>query len=207
MAIKATLQNLHYRDTLALDIISHLQRDERVISVRLQGSLANGTADRYSDIDLCVQLRDVSDRAFAEILPDLIRPVGKPFIEGWGVGFLPDLYIRTVYFDAYPLFWHVDIACESNIHIDGHDLRNTYHWPQIFKIWIDVVSDWLRGKDSTARLEQIISRWHDIHTVKDAPPNTKLIQYLEWCTERARKRGAPCDTLSERCQQLCDDYL
>jgi hypothetical protein len=43
-----------------------------------------------------------------------------------------------LYYKDYPLFWHVDISCYSRVHVDGHDIMDRYHWPQIFKIWIDI---------------------------------------------------------------------
>ncbi len=184
-----------------------MKRNVSSLKAEYYGSLAEGTADRYSDIDIHLNLTEVSDRAFAEILPDILRPVGPPLIDGWGFGALPDLYIRTLFFDSYPLFWHVDIACESEHHIDGSDLQGTYHWPQIFKIWIDVLSNLLRGQDTTAYIERFIGAWADIGMTKDMSPALKFSQYLDWCAERARTRGAPCEALFERCDQLRDEYL
>jgi len=206
MPIKDCLQNLKRRDQLGKDIISLLNKDERVTNVEFYGSLAKGTADPYSDIDLHVQLQNVSDRAFAEILPDLIRPVDTCLIEGWGLGALPDDYVRTFYFESYPIFWHVDIHCKSAHHIDGSDIQNTYHWSQIFKIWIDVVSNWARGKDTTDYIERFMGKWTDLSKATGSPPQ-KLSQYLDLCAERARKRGAPCDTFYNRCDELRREYL
>ena len=201
------LEDVGCREELAQSIIPLLEKDARVAEVGYYGSMADGTADCYSDIDLRVQLTDVSDRVFAEALPDLVRPVGSLLIEGWGLSALPDQYVRTFYFDAYPLFWHVDIACDSDEHVDGVDIQQDYHWEQMFKIWIDVVASLLRGEDATAYYEGFISRWRDVSSVQDLEPAAKLSQYLDWYAERTRGRGAPCEAVYRRCDEVRHLYL
>jgi predicted nucleotidyltransferase len=98
------------REELALSVKDILAEDERVLEVTPIGSLVNGEVDQYSDIDFAVQVSTVSDRDFAEELPQVLEPVGPLLVEGWGLGFLPETFIRTLYFKDYPLFWHVDIS-------------------------------------------------------------------------------------------------
>jgi hypothetical protein len=85
---------------LAERICGLLQNDPRVAAVTYYGSLASGRADQFSDIDIHVNLQHASDRAFAEALPALVQPIGSLLVEGWGLGALPDLYIRTFFLEA-----------------------------------------------------------------------------------------------------------
>lgn len=206
MLIDLKLDHLAHRAALATQIKTLLAADPRVCSVADYGSHASGHADRYSDIDLVVRVHHVSDRAFAEALPALLDPLGSRLIDGWGLGLLPDTYIRTFYFAAYPLFWHVDIGCLGDQHVDGTDLQQQYHWPQIFKMWIDVVKDLCRGEDHVDQLVTHIGRWADVSHLSGSSKQ-RLGQVLDLCTLRARQRGAPCEVVVQRCMELRDVYL
>ncbi len=78
-----SLQQVQRRSELEQQIVTLLRGDPRVAQVRPYGSIAEGRADWYSDIDLVVHVNGVSDRAFAETLQDLIQPIGW-----WMVGVL-----------------------------------------------------------------------------------------------------------------------
>jgi predicted nucleotidyltransferase len=207
LALEAELANLQSRQQLADQVCTLLQADPRVVTVSYYGSIAAGSADRYSDIDIEVRLQNTSDRAFAEALPELLQPVGATLVEAWSVGALPDLFARTFYFTEYPLFWHVDIACKSSDHVDGADLKQMYHWSQIYKIWVDVLSNFLRGRDTTPTLDTLIERWADISVIRALSPAAKLSRYLDLCDKRARNRGAPREAFYKRCDQLRKAYL
>jgi predicted nucleotidyltransferase len=206
MKVGTSLQNRARRSELAEHVVALLQQAPHVSQVKPHGSLAGGRADRYSDIDLAVQIQGISDRAFALNLPTLLQPIGPCVVEGWGVGFLPDTYIRTFYFSDYPLFWHVDIGCLSDQHIDGSDIKNSYHWPQIFKMWIAVVRDVLRGVDRVDELTAHIARWADMSQAHGTPAQ-RLSHLLDLAAERARLRGAPYEAFYQRCDELRREYL
>jgi predicted nucleotidyltransferase len=206
MVIDRHLDQLARRTALATRVKTILAYDPRVCAVADYGSHAQGRADRYSDIDVVVHLQNVSDRAFAEALPTLLDPLGPRLIDGWGLAFLPATYIRTFYFAAYPLFWHVDIGCLSDQHVDGTDLKQQYHWPQIFKMWIDVVKDLCRGEDRVDELAMDIGRWADVSQLRGSSAQ-RLGYLLDLCATRAHERGIPCEAVVQRCQALRDAYL
>jgi predicted nucleotidyltransferase len=206
MKVETSLQNLVRRSELAEHIVAILQQASHVSRVQQYGSLTTGRSDRYSDIDLAVHVQGISDRAFALALPSLLQPIGPCLVDGWGVGFLPDTYIRTFYFNDFPAFWHVDIGCLSDQHIDGSDIKNSYHWPQIFKMWIAVVRDMLRGVDRVDELTTHVARWADISHAHGTPAQ-RLSQVLDLAAERARLRDAPYEAFYQRCDELRREYL
>lgn len=203
----ADLENIARRQQLADAISVRLEADPRVMNVRPFGSLGRGTGDVYSDIDLRVELIGTTDRAFAEALPTLLEPEGPLLIAGWALAQLPERYGRTLYFEDYPLFWHVDIACESDLHEDGSDLLEHYYPEQIFKIWLEVLAEMLRGQDRTGDLEAPMRRWADLTPFQALEPKAKLACYLELCVMRARSRGASIEPLIARCRALEQIYL
>ncbi|MFC7623309.1 nucleotidyltransferase domain-containing protein [Microlunatus sp. GCM10028923] len=195
------------RTELAEAVIARLAATPGVVGVRSFGSLASGGADAYSDIDLIVDLDDISDRAFALDLPGHLASLGRPLITGWGLNRLPDTYVRTIYLADYPLFWHLDIGCAGPRHEDDADLGRRYHWPQIFKMWIAAVKEQVRGRpERTDAFLTHLEAWADPSRLT-GPAAVRLGQSLELCAERARGRGAPCEEVYLRCSELRAAWL
>lgn len=195
-----------HRDALAQSVLDVLSAHHYVVEVTATGSIAEGRADQYSDIDVHAKVSGVSDRAFAETLPDAVRSIGRCLVEGWGYSALPEHFVRTFYFDDYPLFWHVDVWCDSDVHVDGSDLKAAYHWPQVFKIWVDELSDVLRGADALPQLDPIMARWQ-VPPPLPAATADRLAFYLDVMQRRAIDRGSPSDELYVRCDELRAEYL
>lgn len=191
---------------MAEEAATLLARDEWVMGVVPYGSLTDGRADRYSDIDLRVELRGISDRAFAEMVPELLRSIGPFVIEAWGPTALPDRFIRCLYFADFPLFWHVDVWCESDLHVDGLDLKSAFHWPQMFRVWVDELKKVLRGAQDTIVMDGFAQEWMD---PGDLPTelSERLSAYLDRIYQHTASKGAPCDELFSRCDGLRREYL
>jgi hypothetical protein len=200
------VSDLGRRAALAELITDRLAMSPYVVEVQPFGSLAGEESDQYSDIDLVVIVDGVSDRSFAEGLPDLLRPIGSQLIAGWGLDRLPETYVRTIYFEDYPLFWHVDLGCVSTTHDPGDDLARDYHWPQVFKMWIAAVKQYVRGRADGAAFLRHISKWADLSDLSGQAA-ARLGQSLDLCAARARSRGAPCDEVYRRCLELRASYL
>lgn len=205
MIVADQLSELDKREQLVEKVLARLASDKRVEKVELIGSLAKGNGDCYSDMDVAAHVSGISDRDFAELVPDLLRPIGPTLVEGWGLGFLPETFIRTLYFEHYPLFWHIDVSCLSGRHSDGNDILESYHWPQIFKIWLSVVKEYLRGQDQIEYLTSLMS-WADLSAVTGSRAE-KLSKLLDICGARAARKGAPYAQLFHRCDELRREYL
>lgn len=83
------LKDLPRRDELAQRIVAALGTAPQVVEVEPYGSLSDGRADRYSDLDFAVTVRGISDREFAHALPGILDPIGPRLVDGWGSGFCP----------------------------------------------------------------------------------------------------------------------
>lgn len=116
-----------------------LRTDPRVMSAALFGSLASPAedgypADRHTDIDIEVRVRDASDRVFFLDAPRIVSRVGPIFMQAASVE--ADRYMAHVWFEGYPLFWHVDIACIAGNHVDGADIAAATRWERAFGLWL-----------------------------------------------------------------------
>lgn len=64
--------------------VAACQADERVVAAFLAGSYARGTADAYSDLDLCVITTDAAYEAFFAQREAFLRQLGEPiFLEDY----------------------------------------------------------------------------------------------------------------------------
>jgi predicted nucleotidyltransferase len=180
-----------------------------VQSVEVAGSLSRGQADSYSDVDLLITARGVSDRATAEAVPGVLEPLGPRLVDGWALGLLPDLYVRTLYFDHLPLFWHLDVEVHSDIHAAGSDIAAAYHWQQIFKMWVKCAKDVLRGYDAIPAFRAHVERRSDLSAIGGAPKR-QLAEILDVLAERTVQRGVAPETLAPlllRCEALRARFL
>jgi predicted nucleotidyltransferase len=127
------------RMALAERVMATLRSDPRVGNVALFGSLASPAADgypadRYSDIDIVVQVRDGSDRVFFLDVPTIVGRVAPILLRAASVE--ADRYIAHVWFEGYPLFWHVDVACLAGEHVEGADIADATRWERAFGLWL-----------------------------------------------------------------------
>jgi predicted nucleotidyltransferase len=192
---------IHRREQLAERVAGALRADERVVSVGLIGSLNGGKADEFSDIDLGVHLRGgVADREFFLDVPSVLVPVGSA-VAGWGFTSLPDEYVATFHFDDYPLLWSVDVACISDVHVDGSDLVSEYRWEQIYKMWIGAVKCVARGETKVADVHRLVAR----HVSVEVPESNfveQLSALLAGIESRKRASGDPYLAMHRRCEEL-----
>jgi predicted nucleotidyltransferase len=190
MSLRVQEWDLAVRESLRDRVIGVLSDDQRVERVVAYGSLAAGTADALSDIDLTALLRPgTTDREYFLELPAVMDAVGPRLIDGMGFAALPG-YVGTFYFEGVPLFWHVDIGvmpADAAWHVDSADLAAMTRWEQRFKMWIVAVKHLLRAEGRPA----------------GADASTVLIAYLEDMKTRIAKRmdlspvaGTPRDQLT-----------
>lgn len=79
--------------------------------VRLRGSLATGTADEYSDIDVAWEIPDHYFEDIANILAQTLRSVGRTESLRIDPEFRNGREYRLIFirFEELPLFWRVDL--------------------------------------------------------------------------------------------------
>jgi predicted nucleotidyltransferase len=197
------------RSALARRVIAALRADPRVASVGLCGSLASGEedgypADRYSDIDVEVRLRGVSDRDFFLAVPALVGDVGAILMRGASVE--PDRHVAHLWFAGYPLFWHVDIACLSPEHGEGDDLVEATRVERALGLWLLAVKRLLRAMDAIALVREAVDGSPDGRRAHGAPAD-QLVALLEMWRRRAAAEGKPYDQTYAACVEVARRLL
>ncbi|MEX2245910.1 MAG: hypothetical protein WEC75_04410 [Dehalococcoidia bacterium] len=188
----------------------------------MHGSLAAGSADALSDIDLRVDLRPgITDRAYFLELPDVMDSVGPRLIDGMSFAALP-AYAGTFYFEGVPLLWHVDVGvipADAAGHVDSADLLTVQRWEQRFKMWIEAVKRCLRAANPSADrdasiafdtyladMKARIAKRIDTSPVAGTPSH-QLSMLLDMEIAWHRGRGIGSARVFEACDALRRDVL
>jgi predicted nucleotidyltransferase len=199
-----SLDDVARRVELTARVTDALVADPRVGAVEPFGSLVNGKADKYSDVDLLVHLHPgVVDRDLWADLPEVLRPVGSA-VHGWSFQALGGgQYGASFLFDDYPLFWAVDIGCVTNEPTDPSDVMSTYRWEQIYKVWLSAAKAVARSRDRLKDVRVLVEKHQPVLEVQapDAPLE-ELRHLLDAIERRKISRGDPYEHLHNRCLEL-----
>lgn len=142
---------------LANNIISYLNTLPQVKSCNIYGSLINGNADKYSDIDIVVDVSGSDNGMFMKALPELI---GKRFPVIWhdfALSLAPEQYVVSVAIDENNPFCVVDFKCTATPHIETvqkSDLENDIYF-HLTKLWVANCKHYIRGADCTSDIQKM----------------------------------------------------
>lgn len=116
------------RASLARRILASLESAVPESTARLRGSLAEGRADQYSDIDVCWEVPDELFQASVEQLPKILSEVHPVESLRSNPAFQNSDRRRLIFvqFESLPLFWRVDVDIfAQSIHRDReYDVHN-----------------------------------------------------------------------------------
>jgi len=132
--------------TLASQLIDTLNQSNRFTTVTLTGSLANGKADKYSDIDIIIENHNYSsyDNVLAAI--EIINSAYPIFFQDFARSLLPDCIV-TLYLKDKPLFNTIDITCAHNENFPSparSEIIHNHLYHQI-KLWVCNAKYYLRN--------------------------------------------------------------
>ncbi|MBN1592753.1 MAG: nucleotidyltransferase domain-containing protein [Candidatus Coatesbacteria bacterium] len=103
---------------LAKTIIETLESSGKFRSVELIGSVADGTQDEYSDIDLLIQDDSRPPYENVELASTIIEASLGLLLRDWARSLIPDKYLINQFLPGVPIFWWIDIGCLSSPEYD-----------------------------------------------------------------------------------------
>jgi predicted nucleotidyltransferase len=132
---------------LAEEVMGHIRRLPGVRRVYLRGSLAGGTVDRFSDVDVGVDVSGSDNGAFALALADRLRTDLPIEFVDWARSLLPGAYVQSFYLRGRPIFWNVDVDCAATPHVPS--VRSVPQDPidHCLKLWALTAKHCLRGEE------------------------------------------------------------
>lgn len=131
----------------ANEIIVFLKKHPSVQDAFLRGSLSNGTADKFSDIDIGIDVSGSDNGQFAKELPSLFNSNFNILFHDWSPSLLPKEYVISFVHRDFPVFRIIDIQIMASPHISSltEVPVNKYH--HLLKLWILNLKYYLRGNE------------------------------------------------------------
>jgi predicted nucleotidyltransferase len=114
----------------ARDIRGEMARHLAPAEVSFRGSLAEGTHDEYSDVDLLARVSSELDGGFFSALEKRLVDLYGPALvryDPYHVGNLDSQHVRFSFYEL-PVFWRVDLEIAS-------DKATAEKWPSPFPEW------------------------------------------------------------------------
>ena len=137
---------------------------EEVQEVFLRGSLAGGTIDRYSDIDIGIDVSGYDNARFTQTIIDRMSQTFDLHFYDWATSLLPDSYVLTFFIKDLPVFWNVDFDCTATPHagtLQRDTMRNALNMvTHTLKAWVHMNKYYIRGQEGIEdRIRQRGEQW------------------------------------------------
>lgn len=144
------------RLALAGRVLSALEHQPAVRHTFLRGSLVNGPVDRFSDIDIAVDVSGSDNGQFMLDVPSILGRWLDLEFHDFVPSLMPDAYVVNVYLRETPIFWNVDIECLASPHLTSVRTAPADKTLHLLKLWVLTAKYLLRGApraaDDLARL-------------------------------------------------------
>ena len=137
------------RQQIATKIIDDLKQYDFISDAWLRGSLADGTEDLLSDIDIGIEAQNISNCELADKITNYMNTSFKVRFFDWARSLLPKESIISFFLLNTPFHWHIDF---NLIVEDSHQqtlLKEDviHQFPDHYlKLWIDFSKYVARGR-------------------------------------------------------------
>mgnify|MGYP000895430975 CR=1 FL=1 len=167
----------------ANEIMRFLNNLPQVKACELYGSCANGNADKYSDVDIKVDVSGSDNGAFMLSLPEIIVQKSPLLWYDYAPSLAPEQYVVSIAIDENNPFCVVDFKCVATPHIDSiqkGDLNNDTY-THLIKLWIANCKHFIRGADCSADIQKMGRRTigKDCERMTDSEILEKILCRLE----------------------------
>ncbi len=202
------------RTRLAEWIVSVLEEAVVGSKAKLRGSLAQGNADLYSDVDVVWVVPDAQFGESLRQLPDVIGALGEVESLRYDPALQKSARRRLVFvrFEGVPLFWRVDldvraasVGDDADYDLDNPDARGD-RWSKTESAMMNAVGAikaCLRGKADDA--EGLIERGFE--RIGCQAPEADLKKRILRLVEEAVREDPTREDLGRRITLLIDRYL
>lgn len=136
---------------LAREVIGLFKDLDDVRSVFLRGSLVEGIFDRYSDIDIGIDVSGSDNARFTETIIERMQAHFDLHFHDWATSLLPDQYILTFFVKDVPIYWNIDFDCTATPHagtLQREEVRVTLNMiSHALKPWVHMMKYLIRGQE------------------------------------------------------------
>lgn len=153
-----------------------------VNSVSIYGSIANHSYDKYSDIDIELDLSGSDNGLFLKRAAELLNNVYPVIFRDYAPSLLPDKYIVSCAISEKNPFLIVDIKCSATPHVNSvkkSDILND-KYAHILKLWIANIKRYLRGHNCEKDIKLM---YHKLFAEEKRSEKQMLCDVFSWIKE------------------------
>ena len=147
------------RDEILSRIQTFFDSCPEIRAHHLHGSLSTGNNDRYSDIDIKIDVSGYDNGEFMLRLPGLLSEHFEINYIAHAPLFIPDLYLVTIHFADTDVFHFIDIECLARPHVQtvqkDHPAFSPHKGNVRFKLLVNCLKSYLRGNTDTSLIDKI----------------------------------------------------
>ena len=168
---------------IADDMLKTLSGIRGVKSCTLYGSLAAGTADEFSDIDIQIDVSGTDNGLFMLKLPHMLKKRMPVYYFDFAPSLAPEKYIISMALDEEDPFRMLDVTVTAYPHcttvtkqllIDRND-----PYSHILKLWTANLKHFLRGADCRSDIEKMARKLNIDPTLSNREILGATLNYLE----------------------------
>lgn len=173
---------------LADELVSMLEELPMVRKCTLCGSLASGTADEISDIDIDADVSGYDKGQFMLEIPDLLKDKLNIVYVDFAPSLIPEKCIVSLAFDEQNPCRVVDINCcaeSSDTLITGdHARRLNNRYAHMIKLWTANWKHFIRGRECRSDILHMVQKT-DLTGVENKSDLELLEETLIWLEQNA----------------------
>ena len=164
---------------IAEEIREYIETINEVKSCRIYGSISDKKTDKYSDIDLEIDVSGSDNSVFVTLIPEIINKKYPIIFYDFAPSLMPEQYIVSMPISEMNPFLILDIKCVANPHImtlNKENFMKNNKFTHIIKVFVANFKHYIRGVECS---NDILRMYKKIYTDEI---NTKemLIKTYEW---------------------------
>lgn len=178
-------------EILANQVSAYLGALPQVKNCRFYGSLANGSFDGYSDIDVEIDVSGLDNGQFLLEIPTLISQRFPVVFFDFAPSLAPEKYVVSVAIDTENPFGIVDISCAAQPHcrtVSRQDLKaKNDPYCHILKLFTMNLKHFSRGMDC---LQDIEKMYRKVFSSSSSALSREemLLEVYRWIRENASEK-------------------
>ncbi len=134
---------------IAQIICEYFKAQPEVMESTIYGSLASGSFDKYSDIDIEIDVSGSDNGHFLKKVPHFINNIYPVIYSDYAPSLLPEEYVVSCAISSKNPFLIVDVKCIATPHIYSItkiDIVNNFY-SHILKLWVANMKHYIRGNN------------------------------------------------------------
>ncbi|MCL2831870.1 MAG: nucleotidyltransferase domain-containing protein [Treponema sp.] len=172
---------------ITVEIKEYIETVNKVKFCRIFGSITKGKTNKYSDIDLEVDVSGNDNSIFITLIPEIINNKFPILFYDYAPSLMPEQYIVSMPISEDNPFLILDIKCIANPHmmtLRKENFMNINKYTHIIKVFVANFKHYIRGDDCS---NEVLRMYKKLYTNE---VNTKemLIKTYKWLQVNADKK-------------------